>query len=194
MAKMNFDITDALLEALEYELEFGKHQGMKVKNLLENHPGYCAWMLEQPPSANLQFSKAKEMIKIAKGIPPAEAKDWVHVDTKKKKTLKKLGSGPTPKYKVPIPTPQSSEAYDDDNWGEDMFFTWLSDCDFLSSDFFLATDQEKFKELAEHLDGDKELDSFLIIKKVKSGLMIQDHFFKHAFYAHDGNFTELVSA
>ena len=54
------EVSNAALQVIQ----FGKHKGTSMKDLLLNHYHYCKWLMNQPESANKNFEKARTCLNL----------------------------------------------------------------------------------------------------------------------------------
>jgi hypothetical protein len=157
---MTTNFTEAeVQEVLNYQIEFGKHKGTTIKNLIENTPQYAMWIVGQGESNNKSFMKAQTFIKLVL--------NWGEdgpggVDSSKIPPAKKKGIGipPHPFKKnnlVSVP---------DGVW----FYTWIS---LLPNDpdnftFAKSEDSLAFATMMESWVS-YQTDSFVIIKRTGAG-------------------------
>ena len=153
----NFEITQELIDALTYELEFGQHKGKSVEWLLENQSGYCEWILKQPPSNNKAFSKAKIMIMVGMGMDKAKVQEALGTELKHK--MKKV----------------QEDKSDDNDIFPTLLFAFMSQiCDgslFPKFDFLSNEDLELFVKLR-GLWKNQQTDTYLMIQRANFGDLI----------------------
>lgn len=150
----NLEITQELIDALTYKLEFGQHKDCSVEWLLEHKPSYCDWILKQPPSNNPKFSKAKIMIMVGMGMEKEKVQDALGSELKHK--MKKV----------------QEDKSDDNDIFPTIFFAFMSQiCDgtlFPKFDFLTNEDLELFVKLR-GLWKNQQTDTYLMVQRAKFG-------------------------